>query len=318
MVTAHDKLTTRGGISPAEPVVDVRSLTAAYGDVRALGGVDLTIWPGEVVALLGPNGAGKTTLIETIVGLRPIQQGKISILGVPVVERAVIAGRIGVQPQRGGLYQHLTVRETFRLWASLFELRIDTDEHIARIGLTEKADARFAKLSGGQQQRVMLGLALINDPALLVLDEPTGSLDPHGRRDIWRVVSEHRRHGGTVLMATHSMEEAQSLSTRVGIIDAGMIVAQGAADELIQRVRPYERVTMRCQSPDVGRLGALAGLVEMRTTELVGWTEVELVVRSAEAVIPSILAITSPSDLAVHRSTLEDVFVALTGRGLEH
>jgi ABC-2 type transport system ATP-binding protein len=304
------------------PVVAVRGLVAEYGPVRALDGVDLRIMPGEIVALLGPNGAGKTTLIETIVGLRPVQRGSVEILGLPVERRSEVVDRIGVQPQRGSLYQHLTVGETFALWGSLFGRRVDPAAAAARVGLTDKRTSRFSKLSGGQQQRVMLGLALVNDPALLILDEPTGSLDPHGRRDIWRAVDEHRRNGGTVLMATHSMEEAHALSTRVVIIDAGRVVAEGPAEDLIRRHQPHDRVRFTTTGRTTAErttadLRQLPGVLRVDIVELPSGSEVTLVVESAETVVPLVLEQQRVRDVSIMHPTLEDVFVALTGRGLE-
>ncbi|HVM55900.1 MAG TPA: ABC transporter ATP-binding protein, partial [Gaiellaceae bacterium] len=210
------------------PAVSVRGLRKAYGSVEAVRGIDLEIPAGEIFALLGPNGAGKTTTVEILEGYRSRDAGEVEVLGCdPASERSRLKPRIGIVFQSTGVEPYLTVRETVTMYASLYPRRRPVDEVIERVGLTEKRDERVVRLSGGQQRRLEMAVALVGDPDLLFLDEPTTGFDPAARREAWEVVKGLADLGTTVVLTTHYMDEAQYLADRVVVISAGRVVAEG-------------------------------------------------------------------------------------------
>ena len=220
----------------AEPVISIRGLRKSYGEAEAVRGIDLEVQAGEVFAFLGPNGAGKTTTVEILEGYRKRSGGEVTVLG----EDPQRAGRewrerIGIVLQSGRLDPYLTVRESLGLYAGYFRAPRLVDEVIELVGLREKAEARASRLSGGQQRRLDVGMALIGDPELLFLDEPTTGFDPTARRQFWDVIAGLRDLGKTVFLTTHYMEEAQRLADRVTIIAAGEIVARGTPEDLGDR-----------------------------------------------------------------------------------
>src|SRR5262245_47665495 len=217
-------------------VIAVEDVRKAYGAVQAVDGVSFEVRRGEIFGLLGPNGAGKTTTMEMIEGLHTPDSGNIRVLGLEVRRHApTIKNRIGVQLQTAALYPQLKVTELLRLFASFYDRQIPIDEVIDDLELGEKRDAQTKTLSGGQQQRLSVALALINDPEVVFLDEPTTGLDPAARQGLWRVVRRMRDEGRTILMTTHSMEEAEALCDRLAIMDHGKILDMGTADELVGR-----------------------------------------------------------------------------------
>jgi ABC-2 type transport system ATP-binding protein len=220
------------------PVIDVQELSKAYGSTRALKGVSLRVERGRTVALIGPNGAGKSTLVEILMGLRSADGGRVQVLGHDVLAspRAHVQ-RIGVQLQETKLFSKLLVIEYLRFFAALYERHVDLDALLRRMGLVEVATRRIDKLSGGQRQRVALALALVNDPELVILDEPTVGLDPIVRREFWELIRELRHAGKTVLFTTHYMDEAQSLADSVLMIAHGRLVAAGSPSQLIANSR---------------------------------------------------------------------------------
>ena len=221
------------------PALEAARLVKRYGTVTALAGIDLAAAHGEVLGLLGPNGAGKTTIIEILTGLRAPTGGRARVLGLdPVRQRAEVRERVAVQPQRAALFEHQTVAETLRLWASLHTDPADPEEVVERMGLTESRDVRAHRLSGGQRQRLLVGTALVSRPELLILDEPSTGMDPNARRDLWAAVRGHRDGGGTVLLSTHSMEEAAELCDRVALLDRGRLAALGTPADLVARHAP--------------------------------------------------------------------------------
>jgi ABC-2 type transport system ATP-binding protein len=231
-----------------EPVISVRGLRKSYDDFEAVKGIDLTVGHGEVFAFLGPNGAGKTTTVEILEGYRQRNAGDVSVLGVDPAE----AGRgwrerIGIVLQQTKMHPELTVRETLDLFAGYYEHPREVSETITIAGLEDKQDERVARLSGGQQRRLDVGVALIGDPDLLFLDEPTTGFDPSARRRAWDVVASLRSLGKTVFLTTHYMDEAQVLADRVAIIAGGRIVAEGPPDELGQEAPSTE---IRFRLPD--------------------------------------------------------------------
>jgi ABC-2 type transport system ATP-binding protein len=219
-----------------EPVISVRDLRKSYGDLEAVRGIDIEVGAGEVFAFLGPNGAGKTTTVEILEGYRGRDAGEVSVLG----EDPSDAGRswrqrIGIVLQSCKLEPYLTVRESLALFAGYYESPRPIEETIDLVGLADKADARAGSLSGGQQRRLDVGMALIGDPDLLFLDEPTTGFDPQARRQAWDLIAGLRDLGKTVFLTTHYMDEAQRLADRVAIIAGGEIVARGAPQELGER-----------------------------------------------------------------------------------
>ena len=213
---------------PEEAAVFVRGLRKAYGALQAVDGVDLQISRGEVFALLGPNGAGKTTTVEILEGYRHRDDGQVTVLGHdPGRERAALKPRIGIVLQSTGVDRYLTVAETLAMYADFYPHPRSPGEVIDLVGLGAKRDARVTTLSGGQQRRLDVGVALVGDPELLFLDEPTTGFDPSARREAWLVVKDLAELGKTVLLTTHYMDEAQFLADRVAVIAAGRIVAEG-------------------------------------------------------------------------------------------
>jgi len=218
----------------AEPAIEVQGLRKSYGDHEAVRGLSLHVLCGEIFAFLGPNGAGKTTTVEILEGFRERDGGEVRVLGVdPADGDRPWRARIGVVLQGGQAQPELTVRETIELWAAYYPHSRAVSETIALVGLQDKADARVARLSGGQRRRLDVGLALIGDPDLVFLDEPTTGFDPVARRAAWEVIAGLRDLGKTVFLTTHYLEEAQQLADRVAIVKAGEIVAEGTPDALI-------------------------------------------------------------------------------------
>jgi ABC-2 type transport system ATP-binding protein len=216
-------------------VIEVRELKKTYGARTVVAGIDLDVRSNEVFGLLGPNGAGKTTLIECIVGLRRPSDGTVSVLGLdPARERDALTSRVSVQPQSASLYETLTVEETLRLFASFYPNPRSVDTIIDRIGLRKHRRVRAKNLSGGQARRLLLGVSLIGNPEIVVLDEPSAGLDPASRRDLWTTISELRDFGTTVLLSTHHMDEATTLCDRVAILVEGRIAALDSPATLVR------------------------------------------------------------------------------------
>jgi ABC-2 type transport system ATP-binding protein len=279
----------------AEPVISIRGLRKSYGEAEAVRGIDLEVQAGEVFAFLGPNGAGKTTTVEILEGYRKRSGGEVRVLG----EDPERAGRewrerIGIVLQSGRLDPYLTVRESLGLYAGYFRAPRPVDEVIELVGLGEKAEARASKLSGGQQRRLDVGMALIGDPELLFLDEPTTGFDPTARRQAWDVIAGLRDLGKTVFLTTHYMDEAQRLADRVTIIAAGEIVARGTPEDLGDRENQPATIHYRDRGEEV----------RVETTTLVE-TLHELTGTALERG-------EDLEGLEVTRPTLEDVYLELT------
>lgn len=216
-------------------VIEVRKLNKMYGERAVLDGLDFNVYANEVFGLLGPNGAGKTTLIECVVGLRRPSSGTVTLLGLdPARDRDALTSRVSIQPQVASLYETLTVEETIRLFASFYPAPRSIDGIIERIGLGKQRRVRAKNLSGGQARRLLLGVALIGQPEVVVLDEPSAGLDPASRRDLWRTIAELRDLGTTVLLSTHHMDEATTLCDRVAIVVDGRIAALDSPEALIR------------------------------------------------------------------------------------
>jgi ABC-2 type transport system ATP-binding protein len=322
-------MTTIAGGSPAGgaiqsragtgPVIEVRDAHKSFGSVVAVDGVSFEVGRGEIFGLLGPNGAGKTTTVEMLEGLTRPDGGELRVLGLDVAKDAAkIKQRIGVQLQTAALYQYLTVAELLKLFASFYTKSRPTDPLIEALGLGEKRNAQTRTLSGGQQQRLSVALALVNDPELVFLDEPTTGMDPAARRSLWDLIQQLQADGRSVLMTTHYMEEAETLCDRLAIMDHGKLLEIGTVDEIVGR-RFQERAVKfdRLGQLTDDRLRSLAGVIKVAHEE----NEVLLYTRDVPATIGALLEATEalglePQNLLVRRPSLEDVFLAITGRGL--
>jgi ABC-2 type transport system ATP-binding protein len=303
----------------AELVIRVNDLHKSYGDVNAVDGVSFEVARGEVFGMLGPNGAGKTTTIEVLEGLREPNSGAVEVLGLDVCRHPeAIKQRIGVQLQSVSLYPRLTVTELLDLFGSFFKHHVPTKQLIDAVDLGERAKAYSMNLSGGQQQRLSIALALVNDPELVFLDEPTTGLDPQARRSLWDLVKGLQEKGKTVMLTTHYMEEASELCDRVAIMDHGHILEMGSVPELIGR-RFKERAVFFDSTPKLpaealARLGGVTRAAQEDEQTL-------LYSRDVPGTIGALLAMADkekvePRNLGVRQATLEDVFLDLTGRAL--
>ena len=302
-------------------------LVKKYADVTAVNGLDLAVARGECFGLLGPNGAGKTTTVEILEGLTPADGGTVELLG----ERwgdgndQALRERIGVQLQETMLANKLTVEETVRLFRSFYARGHDVDEVISRVSLDEKRRAQVYKLSGGQKQRLAVACALVSDPDLLFLDEPTTGLDPQARLQLWDIVERFRAGGGTVLLTTHYMEEAARLCDRIAIMDHGQVIALGTPAELIASLGAEQIIefSLRAGAGDslAGALGRLPGVSGVRATGGEANPGYRLTVSEIGTALPALLGELERQrlkldQLTTHQATLEDVFVSLTGRML--
>jgi ABC-2 type transport system ATP-binding protein len=285
-------------VSETAPAIEVRALRKRYGEFEAVRGIDIMVRRGEVFGLLGPNGAGKTTTVEILEGYRARTSGDVSVLGHDPADRALdLRRRIGIVLQSGGIYGHVTPREALRHWASFYAHPRSVDEVLALAGLQVQADMRSRKLSGGQLRRLDLALALVGDPELIFLDEPTTGFDPEARRAAWSTISSLRDLGKTILLTTHYLEEAQELADRVAIIKEGRILAIGPPRELGVGAAHY-RVVYRNSSGE---------LIERDTddaTTLLNELTSEALARGERL-----------EELSVARPTLEDVYLELTADG---
>ncbi|MBI2212892.1 MAG: ABC transporter ATP-binding protein [Acidobacteria bacterium] len=301
------------------PAILCRGLRKRYPDVVAVDGLDLEVRRGECFGLLGPNGAGKTTTIEILEGLTNADEGDVAILG----ERwsgntQALKERIGISLQETRFNDKLTVAETIRLFRSFYRTGRDHDDVLRRLSLDEKANARVGKLSGGQRQRLAVACALVGDPEILFLDEPTTGLDPQSRLQLWEVVTKFRKEGGTVLLTTHYMDEAERLCDRVAVIDRGRVIRLGTPAELIGALEASTVVELAADPmPEAARLLALPGVQGCHARG----PNLALHVESLPRTVPALLAELEGSGatllhLSTHHATLEDVFVSLTGREL--
>jgi ABC-2 type transport system ATP-binding protein len=293
--------------------------------VIAVAGLDLTVGAGECFGLLGPNGAGKTTTIEILEGLTPPDGGEVEVLGQTWREGAegrALRERLGIQLQETQLADKLTVTETLALFRSFYRNAHTVEEVLALVELEEKRSARVVTLSGGQKQRLAVACALVSRPELLFLDEPTTGLDPQSRRQLWEIITRFRAAGGTVLLTTHYMEEAERLCDRVAIIDHGKVIALGTPRELIASLGADHVVDFALTeggTPDdlVEVLRAMGGVTAVRA----GKDGLSLTVVELHRALPALLAFLQQrgvelSSLTTHHATLDDVFLALTGRQL--
>jgi ABC-2 type transport system ATP-binding protein len=303
--------------------IQCRDLRKTYdGKVEAVRGLSLAIETGECFGLLGPNGAGKTTTIEILEGLLEPTAGQVTILGHTWQENArELREWLGISLQETRLSEKLTVRETIELFSSFYREPRCSDDVIEQLQLTEKADAWVGKLSGGQRQRLAVATALVGNPKILFLDEPTTGLDPQSRRQLWDIIRAFQKHGGTVMLTTHYMDEAERLCDRLAIVDHGQIIAEGTPADLIDRLGGHHVVEFAVSGNSNGTAlevwRGLPGVESVRADDGL----VCLNVREPHLTIPALLdAVDSQHQQLLHLTTrqasLEDVFVRLTGRHL--
>ena len=326
-------MTSRTAVLPngdTSLAVAVRGLRKRYEDVVAVDGLDLEIATGECFGLLGPNGAGKTTTVEICEGLTVPDEGDVLILGRRwASDERALRERLGIQLQETQLAEKLTVAETVRLFRSFYARGRSIDEVIRLVQLEEKRDGRVGKLSGGQKQRLALACAIVGDPELLFLDEPTTGLDPQSRRQIWELVAQFKASGRTILLTTHYMDEAERLCDRVAIVDHGRVIALGTPRELIsslgaEHVVEFELAPNGAAAAPLNA-DALRHLDGVSAARPMGGGSpsagFELRATELHRTVPALLAELARrdlhlSELRTHSATLEDVFVHLTGRQL--
>jgi ABC-2 type transport system ATP-binding protein len=304
-----------------EAAILCRGLVKRYADVTAVDGLDLEILRGECFGMLGPNGAGKTTTIEILQGLLEPNEGSVEVLGRNWNgHEADLRQRMGSQLQETKLPDKLTVEEVVRLFRSFYRQGHTIDDVLRDVQLEEKRKAHVIKLSGGQRQRLAIACALVSEPEILFLDEPTTGLDPQARRQVWEIISKFGRRGGTVLLTTHYMEEAQRLCDRVAVVDHGRIIALGSPKELIASLGAEHVVEFALESdtilPDETFLD-LSFVHDVVRDE----GKIRLTASQVHRVVPELMKIVEGQgavlgELTTHHATLEDVFLSLTGRHL--
>jgi ABC-2 type transport system ATP-binding protein len=306
-----------------ESVIQIRQVRKYFKDVRAVDGVDLNIGEGEFLALLGPNGAGKTTLVEMVEGLQKQDSGEILIMGLPWKGNEVhLRGQLGISLQETRFIDKLRTREVLELFASFHRLDGSrVDEVIDMIRLKDKSRAFTVNLSGGQRQRLALGIALLNEPSILLLDEPTTGLDPNSRHEIWDILMEFKRNKQTtMILTTHNMEEAAYLCDRIVIMDQGRIIAQGSLEDLLSQNQSEEIIEF-FPSGDPGKLGLESMPWLRRYSFDTGRNKLTLFVTEILEALPELIERSESKGIGIggltcRRMTLDDLFISLTGRRL--
>jgi ABC-2 type transport system ATP-binding protein len=320
MDTVRERAVPTGKLEP-RAAVRCRGLIKRFGEVTAVDGLDLEVYAGECFGLLGPNGAGKTTTIEILEGLTQQDQGEVQLFELRWGNGndQTLREWIGVQLQQTELADKLTVEETIELFGSFYVRGRDVDDVIRAVALDEKRKAHVGKLSGGQKQRLAIACALVSNPYLLFLDEPTTGLDPQARLQLWEVIEKFRKRGGTTLLTTHYMEEAARLCDRIAIVDHGRVIALGTPSELIASLGADQIIEVKSGSGRLheAALRQLSGVLSVRAKES-GYL---LTVSEIGEALPALLSELEKQNvkleqLTTHEATLEDVFVNLTGRML--
>jgi len=301
-----------------EYAIEVDGLTKLYGDLKAVDDISFKVREGEIFAFLGPNGAGKTTTVEIIETIRNPTKGKIKVLGYDISRRTKeIKERIGVLPQEFISFERLTVRETLSYFSRLYKKHADIDEIIDTIDLRDKENELYQNLSGGLKQRVGVAIALVNDPDIVFLDEPTTGLDPRARRDVWNAVSGLKERGKTVFLTTHYMEEAEYLADSIAIIHRGRIVAEGTLDELLRKYGRQSTLLIKGGGAEEVVEALVDTGYDVRETN----GDVEVKLSKREAVLDILFHLREKGihyrEVDIRHSDLEDVFLNLTGAKLK-
>jgi ABC-2 type transport system ATP-binding protein len=303
----------------ANTVLQVENLIKRYGDVEAVRGISFEVAESEVFGLLGPNGAGKTSTIEILEGLRDADGGKVSVCGYdPQRNPDELKREIGAALQSTALPEKMRVMEALRLFASFYKRRRNPEDLLKRFGLEEKRSAYYSQLSGGQKQRLALAIALVNDPKVVFLDEPTAGLDPQVRREIYDIIEELRRDKKTIVLTTHYIEEAERLCDRVAIVDHGKVIAQGTPRELKQSSADKARIEVRLAHEESDEtLKSLEGVSDCRS---LNGAYVLHCQRPPQAIVSLVKHLEARNNelvsLEIATPSLEDVFIELTGRRL--
>jgi len=303
---------------PAEHAIEVENLTKRYGDLLAVNGISFNVRKGEVFAFLGPNGAGKTTTVEIIDMIRTPTSGKVRLLGMDVTkEKLAIVPRIGVLPQDFSSFDRITVRETMQFYSRLFSrAHADIDGLIELVKLKDKAEEQYKNLSGGLKQRLGIAIALVNDPEVVFLDEPTTGLDPRARREVWEVLQGLKKKGKTIFLTTHYMEEAEILADTVAIISKGMIIATGSPGELVENNANYLVLTLQSAEANAFEIIRKMGFEPVHDNH----QDLKVRVEHTEDILKALNAIKDAGgsflSLDVRRPNLEEVFLKLTGEAL--
>lgn len=304
-------------MSGSTDVIQVDALRKVYGEHTAVDGITFSVQKGEVFGLLGPNGSGKTTTVESVAGLRRPTSGNVRVLGLdPVKDRRQITARVAVQPQAATLFPTLTVRETIQLFSSFHTTSQDPADVLEEVGLNDARKVRVKNLSGGQERRLLIGIALVGNPEILVLDEPSAGLDPVARRNLWQVIERQRVRGATILLSTHHMDEAAQVCDRLAILVHGKIAAHGEPDALIREHTSKATVSFtvhgRFATSDLGTLGIVG---DVTSTPSPAGLRVSVATDDPDAVVrrltfaPEVHAF----DYSIAHGSLEDVFVEVSG-----
>lgn len=304
----------------SQSIIDAQNLTATYGPVTALNGVNLTVNKSEIFGLLGPNGAGKSTLLACVEGLHKPKNGSVHVSGVDVqADSASTKSQLGIQLQKTALLDDLTVAELVEVYAALYEVYLNSeqiDALLTRFDLLEKRNTLSRRLSGGQQQRLALAVAIANDPQIVLLDEPTSALDPHARRVVWDIIRELHNEGRTIVLTTHSMEEAEALCGRIAIIDRGQVVACDTPAALISNLKLNAMLKATVELP----LEQVRTLPEVNNARYTG-QHLEVETARPEVTLTALHELAARSGHSIHdvmlrQPNLEDVFLKLTGHAL--
>ena len=304
-----------------DEVIEVRGLVKRYGPLTAVDGVSFTVHRGEVFGILGPNGAGKTTTLEIIEGLQAPTEGETLVLGVDTHEHPQqVKERIGVQLQASAYFDYLTLHEILTLFGTFYKRCVPAEELLQRVGLADRAGTALKKLSGGQKQRFTVAASLVNDPEVMILDEPTTGLDPQARRNLWELIRQIHSNGRTVVLTTHYMEEAQALCHRVAIMDLGRVVALDTPGRLLLRIeRPYSVKLTISRELSAEELQELKPTAD--DTLVANGVSCELRVKDASQAMYHVLEWATDKGVTLEHlevvpATLEDVFLELTGKEL--
>jgi ABC-2 type transport system ATP-binding protein len=300
-------------------IIEVNNLEKKYGDVKAVDGVSFGVAQGDVFGILGPNGAGKTTTIEMIEGLRKPNAGSIKVCDIDALkEPRRIKELIGVQLQATSLYDNIRVKEAIDLFGSYYKKSIPSEQILEEVSLTEKKNSQVSKLSGGQKQRLSVGLALVNDPEVIFLDEPTTGLDPQARHNLWSIVEKLRDRGKTIVITTHYMEEAEQLCHRLAIIDRGKIIAMDTPDNLINKAELATSIDFTTSRDLDGLAKNIPGICKVNNGSA---RKYSISTKAVSLVLKDLTNLCYDNhveleNISVRQATLEDVFLAMTGRKL--